>query len=185
MSSSETATIDGNQAAATIAHLCNEVIAIYPITPSSNMGELADEWSSRGQANLWGTVAKLRDEVPAASVFEKQKFSAAEGYQQLGDTDSSRDQVIIAGIEAHICVLQTSLDLLHAGSQVFVVADAVGSRSGADRDVALQRLSTAGVSIVTAESVAFEWCEVAGSDSFRTMSRLTREHATSRAEILG
>ena len=46
-------TIDGNQAAATIAHLCNEVIAIYPITPASPMGEWADEWSARGQKNLW------------------------------------------------------------------------------------------------------------------------------------
>lgn len=52
-------TIDGNQAAATIAHLCNEVIAIYPITPASPMGEWADEWSSRGQKNLWGTVPEV------------------------------------------------------------------------------------------------------------------------------
>jgi pyruvate-ferredoxin/flavodoxin oxidoreductase len=52
-------TIDGNQAAATIAHLLNEVIAIYPITPASPMGEWADEWSSRGQANLWGTVPRI------------------------------------------------------------------------------------------------------------------------------
>lgn len=56
MIESATATIDGNQAAATIAHLTSEVIAIYPITPSSNMGELADEWSARGQCNLWHTV---------------------------------------------------------------------------------------------------------------------------------
>ena len=52
-------TIDGNQAAATIAHLCNEVVAIYPITPASPMGEWADEWSSRGQKNLWGTVPEV------------------------------------------------------------------------------------------------------------------------------
>ncbi len=52
-------TIDGNQAAASIAHLTNEVIAIYPITPASPMGEWADEWSSRGQANLWGTVPHI------------------------------------------------------------------------------------------------------------------------------
>ena len=49
-------TIDGNEAAATIAHKTNEVIAIYPITPSSTMGELADEWTSKGQPNIWGTV---------------------------------------------------------------------------------------------------------------------------------
>lgn len=59
MTTKGTVTIDGNQAAATIAHLTNEVIAIYPITPSSNMGELADEWSAAGQANLWGDIPRV------------------------------------------------------------------------------------------------------------------------------
>jgi pyruvate-ferredoxin/flavodoxin oxidoreductase len=59
MSKQQTVTIDGNQAAATVAHMLNEVIAIYPITPSSAMGEFADEWSSRGQKNLWGTVPQV------------------------------------------------------------------------------------------------------------------------------
>jgi pyruvate-ferredoxin/flavodoxin oxidoreductase len=54
-----TVTIDGNQAAATIAHHTSEVIAIYPITPSSNMGEFADEWSANGRTNLWGTVPRV------------------------------------------------------------------------------------------------------------------------------
>ena len=49
-------TIDGNEAAAYVAHKTNEVCAIYPITPSSSMGELADAWSSAGRANIWGTV---------------------------------------------------------------------------------------------------------------------------------
>src|ERR1044071_9193643 len=49
-------TIDGNEAAAYVAHKLNEVIAIYPITPSSSMGEWSDEWSARGEKNLWGTV---------------------------------------------------------------------------------------------------------------------------------
>ncbi len=62
-------TIDGNQAAATIAHLTNEVIAIYPITPASPMGEWADEWSARGQKNLWGAVPhviEMQSEAGAA-----------------------------------------------------------------------------------------------------------------------
>jgi pyruvate-ferredoxin/flavodoxin oxidoreductase len=59
MEKSLTLTIDGNQAAAEIAHMTNEVIAIYPITPASPMGEWADEWSSRNQANLWGTVPRI------------------------------------------------------------------------------------------------------------------------------
>jgi pyruvate-ferredoxin/flavodoxin oxidoreductase len=64
-------TIDGNQAAAIVAHKLNEVIAIYPITPASPMGEWADEWSSRGQQNLWGTVphvVEMQSEAGAAGV---------------------------------------------------------------------------------------------------------------------
>jgi pyruvate-ferredoxin/flavodoxin oxidoreductase len=69
MQNQPTATIDGNQAAATVAHKLNEVIAIYPITPASPMGEWADEWSSRGQQNLWGTVPhviEMQSEAGAA-----------------------------------------------------------------------------------------------------------------------
>jgi len=69
MQTQKTLTIDGNQAAATIAHKLNEVIAIYPITPASPMGEWADEWSSRGQPNLWGTVPhviEMQSEAGAA-----------------------------------------------------------------------------------------------------------------------
>ena len=59
MAKSQTLTIDGNQAAAEIAHMTNEVVAIYPITPASPMGEWADEWSSRDRPNLWGTVPRI------------------------------------------------------------------------------------------------------------------------------
>ena len=59
MHNAGTITIDGNQAAATIAHLTSEVIAIYPITPSSNMGELADDWSANGRTNLWGAIPRV------------------------------------------------------------------------------------------------------------------------------
>ncbi|MEO1082576.1 MAG: hypothetical protein AAFY29_23695, partial [Pseudomonadota bacterium] len=59
MAPSVTVTIDGNEAAARIAHLTNEVIAIYPITPASPMGEWSDEWSSHGQTNLWGAVPRV------------------------------------------------------------------------------------------------------------------------------
>ncbi len=59
MQNQQTHTIDGNQAAATVAHKLSEVIAIYPITPATPMGEWSDEWSSRGQTNLWGTVPQV------------------------------------------------------------------------------------------------------------------------------
>ena len=62
-------TVDGNEAAASVAHRVSEVIAIYPITPSSPMGELADEWSSQGSKNLWGNVpdvVEMQSEAGAA-----------------------------------------------------------------------------------------------------------------------
>ena len=68
MQNQQTCTIDGNQAAATVAHKLNEVIAIYPITPSSTMGEWTDEWSSRGQVNLWGTVPQVTEMQSEAGV---------------------------------------------------------------------------------------------------------------------
>src|SRR5690606_33839485 len=66
---SQKVTIDGNEAAAYVAHKTNEVIAIYPITPSSPMGEFADEWSARGDVNLWGStplVVEMQSEGGAA-----------------------------------------------------------------------------------------------------------------------
>ncbi len=63
------ATMDGNEAAASVAHRVSEVIAIYPITPSSPLGEFSDEWSAKGQPNIWGTVptvAEMQSEGGAA-----------------------------------------------------------------------------------------------------------------------
>src|SRR6266508_3338287 len=61
MSTSPTAILDGNEAAASVAYRLSEVIAIYPITPSSTMGELSDEWSAAGKPNLWGTVPRVME----------------------------------------------------------------------------------------------------------------------------
>ena len=69
MASRRMVTMDGNEAVASVAHRINEVIAIYPITPSSNMGEWADEWSAKGSKNIWGTVptvAEMQSEGGAA-----------------------------------------------------------------------------------------------------------------------
>ena len=78
MSDARMVTIDGNEAAAYIAHMTNEVIAIYPITPSSPMGEHADAWSSQGVRNLWGTipeVVEMQSEGGAASSVQTFLFS--------------------------------------------------------------------------------------------------------------
>lgn len=93
--------------------------------------------------------------------FEKITFSSwkDDGIRDRieGFRGDGRDQVVVAGMEAHVCVGQTSLDLRAAGLQVFLVADAIGSRVAEVRDVAIRRLEQAGAHIVTHEMVAFEW----------------------------
>lgn len=85
------------------------------------------------------------------------------------------DQILVVGIETHVCVLQTALDLLTEGYQVHVAADAVGTRFRVDHDWALRRLETSGVTVTTVEAAMFEWCIEAGTESFKQTSQLVRE----------
>jgi nicotinamidase-related amidase len=84
-------------------------------------------------------------------------------------------RVLLCGIETHVCVQQTALDLLAAGYQVFVAADAVGARGACDHDVALRRMESSGVVLTTTEAALFEWCERAGTPEFRQISALAKE----------
>ena len=65
---SEQAIVDGNEAAASVAYRLSEVVAIYPITPSSTMAELCDEWASRGKTNIWGVVPEIVEMQSEAGV---------------------------------------------------------------------------------------------------------------------
>jgi nicotinamidase-related amidase len=98
-------------------------------------------------------------------------FSAARDGELFRRPGGERKQFVISGIETHICVLQTAIDLLARGNQVFVVEEAVGSRRASDKALGLARMQQAGASIVSREMVAFEWMEQAGTDLFRSISR--------------
>ena len=87
---------------------------------------------------------------------------------------AGQSQLILAGVEAHVCVLQTGLDLIEAGYQVFVAADAVASRRAESREVALHRLARAGATLITVEMALFEWLRSASAPEFRSISRLIR-----------
>jgi nicotinamidase-related amidase len=84
-------------------------------------------------------------------------------------------KVLIAGIETHVCVQQTVLDLLAAGWTVFVAVDAVGSRFEIDHRTALHRMDAAGTILTTTETALFEWCGAAGTPEFKQISQLARE----------
>jgi nicotinamidase-related amidase len=89
--------------------------------------------------------------------------------------DADIHRVLLCGIESHVCVHQTALDLLAAGFQIFIAADAVGSRSRFDYEIALRRMESSGAVMTTTEAALFEWCERAGTPEFRQISALAQE----------
>jgi len=119
---------------------------------------------------LGATIPQVLEMIPGVQPFIKTDFScaAAQGFkEQL--TSLHRDQVILAGIEAHICVAQTALDLTHKGERVIVVADAVSSRRPFDAKIALDRLKQSELMLSTAEAVVFEWLRRAGTEEFKAI----------------
>lgn len=123
-------------------------------------------------AGLGPTVAALAD-FPQA-VLPKTTFSAVEdpGFPAL--LPAGAGQIVIAGCEAHVCVLQTALGLLGTGHRVFLAADAIGSRDPADRDAGIARARQNGAEIVTSEMVLFEWLRDSRHPKFREVQKLLR-----------
>ena len=110
-------------------------------------------------------------ELPAGCIAGKLHFSAVAGGCHGLDKGAGTGQFMVCGMETHVCVLQTVMELLAAGKQVFVVDEAVGSRRDPDKALALARMREAGAAIVSREMVAFEWLRKADSDLFREISR--------------
>ena len=123
---------------------------------------------------LGPAVSPIRALVSQNQIAEKIEFScAANPYLHHRLLDLDRGQLVLCGIEAHVCVLQTALGF--AGDrQVFVVADAVDSRRRESRSLALRRMERAGIELVTAEMVVFEWLGRAGTPEFKELSALLK-----------
>ncbi len=131
-------------------------------------------------SGLGHTVRELVNACTAPTTIEKTAFSAAAEPRAIEVLRASRsterrDQIVVCGVEAHVCVLQSCLDLNAMGFEVFVVADGVSSRKVGSRDIALSRLAHAGVTPVTSEMVAFEWVGDAKAPAFKPMSALVRQ----------
>ncbi len=126
----------------------------------------------------------LGDTIPEIStgdpfVFEKTSFSCGGSGSDFTNALSSlqkenRMQCVLVGIESHICVLQTALDLMNRGFDVYPVVDAIGSRHILDHQVAVQRMTQTGAQPVSTESVLFEWCGDSTDPRFKSVSQLVR-----------
>lgn len=134
---------------------------------------LATEHYPRG---IGHTVPEVAELLPAGCVVEKIAFAAGEepGFVERLDA-LGRDQIVIAGMEAHVCVMQTALSVHgRSGRSVFFVADAAASRDPANAELAALRLRDAGVGVVSTEMVVFEWLHHGNTPAFRALLELIR-----------
>ena len=129
-------------------------------------------------AGLGSTMPELAAVLPENTpVFEKKAYSAClvpEFVDVLRSRETIR-KVLLTGIESHVCVLQTALDLLSLGYEVHLATDAISSRFAFDYDMALRRLESSGVMLTTTESALFQWCRTADAPQFKELSRIVRE----------
>ena len=98
--------------------------------------------------------------------------------------NSHKSNVVLAGMETHVCVLQTALDLLAAGFNVFLPVDALQARSRFDHDVALRRLERLGAVVTSVEATAFEWLGTADHPQFKTVSKMIQERMAAIASLV-
>ncbi len=117
---------------------------------------------------LGPTIPEVTETISSLVVFEKEHFSACLEPDFVDALKAyGRPEIVIAGMETHVCVLQTALDLLHAGFRVHLAADAVCSRVDENRDIAIDQLRHAGAVVTSTEIVIFEWARRANTDAFR------------------
>ena len=122
---------------------------------------------------LGPTRKEIADPLAEAPVITKSTFSCC-GEPKFIDAlkSSGKKQVVLCGIEAHICVTQTALELLAQGFDVYLIADAISSRSPDNKQLAIERMRHHGAAIITAEMAIFEWLRDAAHPAFREVRKL-------------
>lgn len=123
---------------------------------------------------LGETLPAIKQHLANTKAIAKMTFSACGEPKFNQQLQRENSHIILVGMEAHICLLQTALDLLKANKQVFVVEDAIISRAPANKANAIERMRAAGCMISNTESVLFEWLGNANHDAFKTLSKLIR-----------
>jgi nicotinamidase-related amidase len=124
---------------------------------------------------LGPTVESIQNELDNTEAIQKLTFScfgAGNLFEELKNKNIS--QVVVCGIESHVCVQQTVLDLLANGFQVNLAADAVSSRRVKDYEIALARMRQHGVEVTTTEAILFELLNVCGTDVFKQISKIVK-----------
>ncbi|MAY43019.1 hydrolase [Neptuniibacter sp. UBA6509] len=149
--------------------LVNNARWLAEIAAKLNVPVLTSEQYPQG---LGHTISEIAEVTPADTVMEKVHFSCMSEPSCNETINAIRpNQVVIVGMEAHVCVLQTAIQLKQQAREVYIVADCVSSRDPKDKALALERMRQCGIYIVSREMVAFEWMQKSGTDTFREISK--------------
>jgi nicotinamidase-related amidase len=125
---------------------------------------------------LGPTVPELASRLEQRSA--KTYFSCGELAALFADLRRRNiEKLLVCGLETHVCIQQTTLDLMADGWRVYVAVDAVGSRYDLDHQTALRRMDASGAVLTTTEAALWEWCQKAGTTEFKQISRIVRENA--------
>ncbi|MBC7460775.1 MAG: isochorismatase family protein [Thermoleophilia bacterium] len=153
------------------------VAAIRLLVQGARLLGVPVAYSEQYPQGLGPTVAELLDVMPDdAASYEKVDISsaAAPGWVELPASVRDAEQLVLVGIEAHVCVRQTALDLLHQGRSVHVPVDAISSRSRRALDIAERDMERSGAHLATVEQVLFDWLGVAGTPEFKAVQSLIK-----------
>ena len=135
---------------------------------SANALEVPILLTEQYKKGLGETISELFQEIESPQIIQKEHFSACLEEEFIQTVQSfNREKIVVVGMETHVCVLQTCLDLIKAGFQVHLVADAVASRIDKNRDIAIDLMRQAGAVISSTEIVIFQWACRANTDEFR------------------
>jgi len=181
--------LDANNSLLLLVDIQTRLLSVMPEEAVENMTEFSTRLTSA--ANLLDVPVFLTEQYPkglgatidsltaelnnSTQRFEKTVFSCctAKGFMEALE-QSGRKQIIIAGQEAHVCILQSALDLMQQGYQVHVLEDVTCSRKAENKFYSLQRMQQAGATISNFESVLFEWLKDAQHPNFSDISQLLR-----------
>jgi isochorismate hydrolase len=124
---------------------------------------------------LGPTSSRILEELSGYTAYQKMSFSCS-GAENLFDELHKKklSQIVVCGVESHVCVQQTVLDLISNDHQVNLAADAVSSRKEIDYNMALDRMRTLGAEVTTTESILFELLEVCGTSEFKEVSKIVK-----------
>jgi len=124
---------------------------------------------------LGPTQKLIADELGAIEPFDKMSFSCSGAGELFNEFNKKNlSQIVVCGIESHVCVQQTVLDLIENGLQVNLAADSVSSRKEIDYKTALNRMRHHGAEVTTTESILFELLNVCGTDQFKAVSKIVK-----------